>query len=331
MCTAEWKEQAMKRIGVITSGGDAPGMNACVRAVVRTALSLGLEVYGIRRGYSGLIDGDMEQLTARDVGGIIQRGGTFLQTARSQEFMTVEGRRKAVRRMNVRRIDGLVIIGGNGSLAGAYELHKMGVPVMGIPGSIDNDVPFTDMAIGVDTALNTMVNIIDMIKDTASSHQRCFLVQVMGRHHGYLALIGGIIGGAEVTVIPEEELTLEEIASAVEQAYVRGKTHAIVVVAEGAKTSAQEIADYLREKAAGFEVRVTVLGHVQRGGSPTAFDRLLATRMGVRAAQALAAGDSGKMVGLLGSKMELVDLEKVVSQEQGLNLATHELAEMLAR
>lgn len=321
----------MKRIGVITSGGDAPGMNACVRAVVRTALSLELEVYGIRRGYSGLIDGDMEMLTARDVGGIVQRGGTFLQTARSKEFMTPEGRRKAVRRMNDRRIDGLVIIGGNGSLAGAYELHKMGVPVLGVPGSIDNDVPCTDMSIGVDTALNTMVNIIDMIKDTASSHQRCFLVQVMGRHHGYLALIGGIIGGAEVTVIPEKELTLEEIAGAVEQAYIRGKTHAIIVVAEGAKTSAQEIADYLHEIEAGFEVRVTVLGHVQRGGSPSAFDRLLATRMGVRAAQALAAGEVGKMTALVGNKLKLVDLEKVISQEPELDQATYELAEMLAR
>jgi len=321
----------MKRIGVITSGGDAPGMNACVRAVVRTALSLELEVYGIRRGYSGLIDGDMEMLTARDVGGIVQRGGTFLQTARSKEFMTPEGRRKAVRRMNDRRIDGLVIIGGNGSLAGAYELHKMGVPVLGVPGSIDNDVPCTDMSIGVDTALNTMVNIIDMIKDTASSHQRCFLVQVMGRHHGYLALIGGIIGGAEVTVIPEKELTLEEIAGAVEQAYIRGKTHAIIVVAEGAKTSAQEIADYLHEIEAGFEVRVTVLGHVQRGGSPSAFDRLLATRMGVRAAQALAAGEVGKMTALVGNKLKLVDLEKVISQEPELDQTTYELAEMLAR
>jgi 6-phosphofructokinase 1 len=306
-------------------------MNACVRAVVRTALSLELEVYGIRRGYSGLIDGDMEMLTARDVGGIVQRGGTFLQTARSKEFMTPEGRRKAVRRMNDRRIDGLVIIGGNGSLAGAYELHKMGVPVLGVPGSIDNDVPCTDMSIGVDTALNTMVNIIDMIKDTASSHQRCFLVQVMGRHHGYLALIGGIIGGAEVTVIPEKELTLEEIAGAVEQAYIRGKTHAIIVVAEGAKTSAQEIADYLHEIEAGFEVRVTVLGHVQRGGSPSAFDRLLATRMGVRAAQALAAGEVGKMTALVGNKLKLVDLEKVISQEPELDQATYELAEMLAR
>lgn len=321
----------MKRIGVITSGGDAPGMNACVRAVVRTALSLELEVYGIRRGYSGLIDGDMEMLTARDVGGIVQRGGTFLQTARSKEFMTPEGRRKAVRRMNDRRIDGLVIIGGNGSLAGAYELHKMGVPVLGVPGSIDNDVPCTDMSIGVDTALNTMVNIIDMIKDTASSHQRCFLVQVMGRHHGYLALIGGIIGGAEVTVIPEKELTLEEIAGAVEQAYIRGKTHAIIVVAEGAKTSAQEIADYLHEIEAGFEVRVTVLGHVQRGGSPSAFDRLLATRMGVQAAQALAAGEVGKMTALVGNKLKLVDLEKVISQEPELDQTTYELAEMLAR
>ncbi|MBC7260271.1 MAG: 6-phosphofructokinase [Chloroflexi bacterium] len=321
----------MKRIGVLTSGGDAPGMNACVRAVVRTALSAGLEVYGIRRGYSGLIDGDMEPLTARDVGGIIQRGGTFLQTARSAEFMTVDGRKQAVRRLNDRRIDGLVIIGGNGSLAGAYELHKMGVPVVGVPGSIDNDVPFTDMSIGVDTALNTMVHIIDMIKDTASSHQRCFLVQVMGRHHGYLALIGGIIAGAEVTIIPEKEIPLEEIARAVDDAYVRGKTHAIIVVAEGAKFGAREIADYLCKVTPGFEVRVTVLGHVQRGGSPSAFDRLLATRMGMRAVQAMLAGEFGTMTALRGNRIELVPLEQVVQGTPSLNLGDYDVAQMLAR
>ncbi|MDH7489101.1 MAG: 6-phosphofructokinase [Anaerolineae bacterium] len=321
----------MKRIGVLTSGGDAPGMNACVRAVVRSGLSAGLEVYGIRRGYSGLIDGDMEPLSARDVGGIIQRGGTFLQTARSAEFMTVEGRKQAVRRLNDRRIDGLVIIGGNGSLAGAYELHKMGVPVVGVPGSIDNDVPFTDMSIGVDTALNTMVHIIDMIKDTASSHQRCFLVQVMGRHHGYLALIGGIISGAEVTVIPEKEIPLEQIASAVDDAYIRGKTHAIIVVAEGAKFSAQEIANYLAKASPGFEVRVTVLGHVQRGGSPTAFDRLLATRMGMRAVQAMLAGEHGTMTALRGNRIELVPLEQVVQNTPSLDLTNYDVATMLAR
>jgi 6-phosphofructokinase 1 len=306
-------------------------MNACVRAAVRTALSAGLEVYGIRRGYSGLIDGDMEPLTARDVGGIIQRGGTFLQTARSAEFMTLDGRKQAVRRLNDRRIDGLVIIGGNGSLAGAYELHKMGVPVVGVPGSIDNDVPLTDMSIGVDTALNTMVHIIDMIKDTASSHQRCFLVQVMGRHHGYLALIGGIIGGAEVTIIPEKEIPLEEIARAIDEAYVRGKTHAIIVVAEGAKFGAQEIADYLREVTPGFEVRVTVLGHVQRGGSPSAFDRLLATRMGMRAVQAMLAGEFGTMTALRGNRIELVPLEQVVQGTPSLNLGDYDVAQMLAR
>jgi len=321
----------MKRIGVLTSGGDSPGMNPCVRAVTRTALSLGLEVYGVHRGYSGLIEGDMEPLTARDVGGIIQRGGTFLQTARSAKFMTIDGRREAVRRMNDRRIDGLVIVGGNGSLAGAYELHKMGVPVVGAPGSIDNDVPYTDMAIGVDTALNTMTLFIDMIKDTASSHQRCFLVEVMGRNCGYLALVGGIIAGAEVTVIPEKPITVEDVAAAVEKAYVRGKTHAIIVVAEGATPKTQEIADYLRQGTAGFEVRVTVLGHVQRGGSPTAFDRLLATRMGIRAAQALAAGEFGKMVGLVGNKVELIDLEKVASETKKLDLALYDLADMLAR
>ncbi len=321
----------MRRIGVLTSGGDAPGMNACVRAVVRTAIALDLEVYGVRRGYSGLIDGDMEPLTARDVGGIIQRGGTFLQTARCPEFRTVQGQRQAVRRLNDRRIDGLVVIGGNGSLAGALELHKMGIPVVGVPASIDNDIPHTDIAIGVDTALNTMIHIIDMIKDTASSHQRCFLVQVMGRHYGYLALIGGIIAGAEVTVIPENEESLEEIAQDVEQAYVRGKTHAIIVVAEGANLGVAEIAKHLSKDEVGFEVRVTVLGHVQRGGSPSAFDRLLATRMGVRAAEALASGEWGKMVGLVGKQIELVSLEDVVAATRPLDLSMCDMAEMLAQ
>ncbi len=321
----------MRRIGVLTSGGDAPGMNACVRAVVRTAIALDLEVYGVRRGYSGLIDGDMEPLTARDVGGIIQRGGTFLQTARCPEFRTVQGQRQAVRRLNDRRIDGLVVIGGNGSLAGALELHKMGIPVVGVPASIDNDIPHTDIAIGVDTALNTMIHIIDMIKDTASSHQRCFLVQVMGRHYGYLALIGGIIAGAEVTVIPENEESLEEIAQDVEQAYVRGKTHAIIVVAEGANLGVAEIAKHLSKDEVGFEVRVTVLGHVQRGGPPSAFDRLLATRMGVRAAEALASGEWGKMVGLVGKQIELVSLEDVVAATRPLDLSMCDMAEMLAQ
>lgn len=321
----------MKRLGVLTSGGDAPGMNACVRAVVRTAISMDLEVYGIRRGYSGLIDGDMEQLTARDVGGIIQRGGTFLQTARCPEFTTVQGRRQAVRRLNDRRIDGLVIIGGNGSLAGALELHRMGVPVVGVPASIDNDIPNTDICIGVDTALNTMIRIIDMIKDTASSHQRCFLIQVMGRHHGYLALIGGLIAGAEVTVIPENERTVEDIAAAVEQAYVRGKTHAIIVVAEGANLSAAEIGGHLSKDEVGFEVRVTVLGHVQRGGAPSAFDRLLATRMGVRAARAMAADEFGTMTALIGRQVDMVDLEGVVSATRTLDLSMCDVADMLAR
>lgn len=321
----------MKRIGVLTSGGDAPGMNPCVRAVVRMAIGLNMEVYGIRRGYSGLIDGDMEPLTARDVGGIIQRGGTFLQTARCPEFKEIQGRRKAVRRLNDRRIDGLVVIGGNGSLAGALELYKMDVPVVGIPASIDNDVPLTDIAIGVDTALNTMIHTIDMIKDTASSHQRCFLVQVMGRHHGYLALIGGLIAGAEVTVIPENERTLEDIAQAVEQAYMRGKTHAIIVVAEGANLSAVEIGEHLKKDAVGFEVRVTVLGHVQRGGSPSAFDRLLATRMGVRAAQAMKAGEYGTMTALVGRQVEQVDLETVVTSTRSLDLSICDVAEVLAK
>jgi len=306
-------------------------MNACVRAVVRTAISHGLEVMGIRRGYAGLISGDMVLMTARSVSSTIQQGGTILQTARCPEFLNPEGRQEAVHRLNERDIEGLVIIGGNGSLAGAYELHKMGVAVIGVPSSIDNDIYGTDMAIGVDTALNTMVDAIDKIKDTASSHNRAFLIQVMGRKCGYLALVGGIVGGAEVTVIPEKPISLQEIATAVKEAYLRGKSHAIIVIAEGAPLSLEDVANYLRQDAIGFEVRSTVLGHVQRGGTPTAFDRILATRLGVAAVEYLRQGVSGKMVGLVGNQIVLADLQDIIGRPKELDLRLYELAEMLAR
>jgi 6-phosphofructokinase 1 len=258
----------MRRIAVMTSGGDSPGMNPAIRAVVRTAAAAGVEVLGIRQAYSGLLAGDFERLTARDVSGILQRGGTILQTARNLEFKTPQGQKRGLRRLNENGIDGLIVIGGDGSLRGALALFQLGFPVIGVPGSIDNDMWGTNMSIGVDTALNTIIDAIDKLRDTASSHERCFLLEVMGRNCGYLATMGGILGGAEFIVIPEHSVTLEEIGQKLEEAYMKGKSHAMGVIAEGATLKIHEIADYLEKHEIGFEVRMTVLGHVVRGGSP---------------------------------------------------------------
>ncbi|REJ32632.1 MAG: 6-phosphofructokinase, partial [Bacillota bacterium] len=228
----------MKRIAVLTSGGDAPGMNAAIRAVVRTGIAAGLEVYGVRNGYAGLINGEMERLTARDVGGIMQQAGTVLRSARSKEFREEAGRRQAIRKLAERRIDGLVIIGGNGTQTGAFELFKMGFPVVGVASTIDNDLYGTDISIGADTALNTVLEAIDRIKATASSHSRAFLVEVMGRDSGYIALMAGITGGAEAVIIPEVPIEPDDVAQELLDAYARGKSHAILVVAEGAKPNA---------------------------------------------------------------------------------------------
>lgn len=320
----------MKRIGVLTSGGDAPGMNACIRAVVRKGISMKMEVWGIKRGYKGLINGEMEMLDRRKVGGIIQKGGTFLQTARSPEFKEPDGFREGLRNLNKAGIEGLVIIGGDGSMRGAYALHQAGFPVVGVPASIDNDLWGTDIAIGVDTALNTVLLAVDHIKDTASSHGRAFLIEVMGRNCGYLALMSGLAGGAEAVLIPEEEMPLEEIARIVSEAYVKGKPHAIIIIAEGARYKTAEVAEYLRKHRAGFEVRTTILGHIQRGGSPTAFDRILATRFGVAAVEALARGESGVMVGLVKGEIKLVPLEEVTHSSRSLDLDFIEMAKVLA-
>jgi 6-phosphofructokinase 1 len=321
----------MKRIAVMTSGGDAPGMNAAIRAVVRNALSKGLEVYGIRQAYSGLLAGDFERLTNREVSGILQRGGTILQTARNEEFKSAQGQRRGLRRLNEHGIEGMVVIGGDGSLRGALSLHNLGFPVVGVPGSIDNDIWGTNMSIGVDTALNTILDAIDRLRDTAASHERAFLIEVMGRNCGYLALMGSILGGAELTMIPEVEMGLEEMAARLEDAYLRGKNHAIAVIAEGAKHRIWDVQKFLEERNVGFEVRVTILGHVQRGGSPTAFDRLLATRMGVKAVDFLVDGKCGVMVGLDGREMVPVSLEDVTSKHRSANLDYYQLADVLSR
>lgn len=310
----------MKKIGLLTSGGDSPGMNPCIRAIVRTTLHHGLEAIGIVEGYNGLVHGEMKNLTARDVGGIIQKGGTILQTARSEEFKTKKGQREAIREINENQIDGLIVIGGDGSLRGAHALAEQGVKVIGVPASIDNDIWGTNMSIGVDTALNTILDAIDKLRDTASSHNRAFLVETMGRNCGYLALISAINGGAEMVILPETEIDVDEVAHVIEDSYLLGKNHAIIVVAEGAKIQTADLAQMLEELDVGFKTRVTILGHIQRGGRPTSFDRLLATRLGVRAVEALIDGHSDKMVGLQGREISLVPLEKVNSMKRTVNL-----------
>jgi 6-phosphofructokinase 1 len=321
----------MKRIAVMTSGGDAPGMNAAVRAVVRTALENDVETYGIRQAYAGLVNGDISPLTSREVSGILQRGGTILQTARSDEFKTQSGQNKALRNLSALGIEGVVVIGGDGSMRGATLLEKLGVKVIGVPASIDNDMWGTNMAIGVDTALNNILDAVDKLRDTASSHQRGFIVEVMGRDCGYLALMGGILGGAEIIVTPEDPPSMEEISAALKDAYVRGKAHAIAVVAEGAPYKTTALAEYLNEQNTGFEIRITILGHIQRGGSPSAFDRLLATRLGVAAVERLIAGESGVMVGLDGREISTMALEDVTRRPRPINPKYFKMAHTLSR
>jgi len=323
----------VKRIGVLTSGGDAPGMNAAIRAVVRTGIGRGWEVYGIHHGYSGLISGDMASLGARDVGGIIQRGGTMLGSARSPEFMTEEGRLNALRTLNSHQIEALVVIGGNGSQKGAYALSQMDFPVVGIASTIDNDLYGTDISIGVDTALDIALVAIDRIKVTASSHHRAFAVEVMGRDTGHLALAAGIAGGAEYIIIPEVETDPDDVASVIRGVFERGKPHAIVVVAEGARYNAEELERYFTEHRAqvGFELRITILGYVQRGGAPGAHDRLLATRFGTAATERLAQGEYGVLVGLLNGQIAATPLSEVATKKKPLDQELLNLVNVLAR
>lgn len=323
---------SIKKIAVMTSGGDAPGMNAAIRAVVRTVLEHDIEVVGIRQAYAGLLAGDFKVLTSREVSGILQRGGTILQTARNDEFKTPQGQRRALRRLNEHNIDAVVVIGGDGSLRGAMALNKLDIPVIGIPASIDNDIWGTNMSIGVDSSLNVILDALDRLRDTATSHQRAFLIEVMGRNCGYLSLMGGILGGAEIVIIPEKPVSMDDVAAALEDAYVRGKTHAIAVIAEGAPYKTTELAEYLNEQhPVGFEIRITILGHVQRGGSPSAFDRLLATRMGVKAVEMLLDGQSGVMVGLDGRDLVPRDLAEVTSRTRTISESYFEMAYTLSR
>ena len=322
---------SMKRIAVLTSGGDAPGMNPAIRAVVRMAAAHNVEVVGIEHGYQGLIEADFHPLTIRDIRGIMSRGGTMLQSARTDEFKTEAGRRRALHNLNKAAIDGLIIIGGNGTHQGAYALSQMGFPIVTIPSTIDNDLCYTDMTLGVYTTLNTVLDAIDRIRDTASSHQRAFLIETMGRNSGYLALMAGIAGGAEIILIPEAPMTPEQVLEAIQAQYALGKPHSIIVVAEGYKPGTMAVYDYLhaREKEIGFTVRMTILGHIQRGGHPMAHERILATRFACAAVENLIAGNHGVMVGLIGNTIQTTELSKVVNCHKGADLEMYKLAQTL--
>jgi 6-phosphofructokinase 1 len=317
------------KIGVLTSGGDAPGMNAAIRAVVRRGSSLGLTVYGIRRGFDGLLDGDFHPMGVESVGDIIHRGGTILHTARADRFRLAEGQDLAAARLRGAGIDGLVVIGGEGSFKGMIELCKRGVKAVGVPATIDNDIPFTDYCIGFDTALNTGVEAVNRLRDTATSHERVFVVETMGREAGHLALAVGVAGGAESILIPELPVNIDVVCRKLKRGLDRGKLHSIIVVAEGAG-SGMDVAKQIEERM-GVELRVTILGHVQRGGTPTAFDRLIASRMGAAAVNALARDKAGSMVGMSGTKTILTPMTEVITNKKEIDVELYNTADDLAR
>lgn len=321
----------MKRVAVLTSGGDAPGMNAAIRSVVRCGVAKGWKMFGVRNGYRGLISGNIREMGTRDVGGILQKGGTILGSARCEEFRTEEGRRKAIRNLSELGVEAQVVIGGNGSQTGSYHLHKLGFPVVGIASTIDNDLVGTEMTIGVDTALNIALEAIDRLKVTASSHQRAFLIEVMGRKCGYLALMSGLAGGAEYVLLPEIKTDPEEVAESLRKAYEKGKEHAIIVVAEGSEYNAEALTAYFDKNSErlGFKIRATTLGHVQRGGEPGAFDRILASRFGKGAIDALERGEYGVLVGLNKGKITTTPLEDIVGKTKEISMEMVSLARIL--
>lgn len=307
--------KTIKKIGVLTSGGDSPGMNAAIRSVVRTCAFHNIECVGIYRGYQGMIEGDFKELGPRSVNNIINKGGTFLKSARSQEFRTPEGRKKAHENLVKEGVEALVVIGGDGSFTGGLLFNtEYGFPVIGIPGTIDNDIYGTSHTLGYDTALNTVVDVIDKIRDTASSHNRLFLIEVMGRDAGHIALNAGIGAGAEEILIPEEDLGLERLMDSLKKSKSTGKTSSIVVIAEGDKSGKNvfELKDYVESNFPEYDVRVSVLGHMQRGGAPSCFDRVLASRLGVKAVESILEGKSNYMVGLLNDKIALTPLEQAI-------------------
>ncbi|MDG5471050.1 6-phosphofructokinase [Jeotgalibacillus sp. ET6] len=318
----------MKRIGVLTSGGDSPGMNPAVRAVVRKAIFHGLEVYGVYQGYQGLISGNIEKLELGSVGDIIHRGGTKLYSARCEEFKTVEGQKKGIEQLEKFGIEGLVVIGGDGSYMGAKALTEHGYPCVGVPGTIDNDIPGTDFTIGFDTAVNTVIDAIDKIRDTATSHERTFIIEVMGRNAGDIALWAGLSGGAETILIPEDPHDLDNIAERILKGHARGKKHSIIIVAEGVM-SGNELAQKLKEKIS-LETRVSVLGHMQRGGSPTVSDRVLASRLGARAVELLMENKGGRAVGIEKNALVDYDIIEALKMERKADMDLYRLSQELS-
>lgn len=321
----------MKAIGILTSGGDAPGMNAAIRAVVRTAIYYGYKVYGIEKGYKGLLDEEFIEMDLSSVGDIIQRGGTVLKSSRCDEFKTPEGREKAVEILENYGIGSLIVIGGDGSFTGAKMLSNLGVATIGIPGTIDNDLAYTDYTIGFDTAMNTVIDAISKIRDTSSSHDRVNIVEVMGRNCGDLALYSGLAGGAETIIVPEMEIRTDEIVNKLKTTQKRGKKHSIIVLAEGADIDGGALAlKKILTEEDHADVRVTVLGHVQRGGSPSSFDRILASRLGNKAVELLIAGKSARVVGMKDNKIIDMDIEEALSMEKEFDVDIYEMAKVLS-
>lgn len=319
----------MKRIGVLTSGGDAPGMNAAIRAVVRGAISEGMEICGIQRGYEGLINGEIDDMDISSVADIIQRGGTILRTARSERFQTPEGFKRALDMIENFGLEGLVVIGGDGSLRGGLDLTKAGVPVMGLPGTIDNDLAYTDYTIGFDTSVNTVLSAIGNIRDTSSSHERTTVVEVMGRNCGDIALYAGLAGGAETILIPEVEVDISAICKKIIIGKNRGKVHSIIIRAEGVGISTQELAGILEDRT-GQETKIVVLGYIQRGGSPTARDRMLASQVGYRAVKLLKEDSGSRAIGINGSQIVDYDLEEALQMRRMPDTSIIRLAEILS-
>lgn len=322
----------MRRIAVLTSGGDAPGMNTAIRAVVRRGIFNGLDVFGVKNGYQGLIDGDIVPMNLGSVGDIIHRGGTILQSTRCEKFKEEEGQEQALQQLKEKGIDGLIVIGGDGSFQGAKKLTLRGIPTIGIPGTIDNDIAGTEYTIGFDTAVNTAVEAIDKIRDTAASHKLIYVVEVMGRDAGDIALWAGMCAGAESIIIPEADYDIEDIIDRIKSGYERGKMHSIIVVAEGAHNNNGQRVEIEREirDRIGFETKVTILGHIQRGGSPSAYDRMWSSQMGARAVDLLVEGEKGVMVGMKDGRLHHIPFEEALKNKHSVDLSIYQLARSLS-
>ncbi|MFZ5351750.1 MAG: 6-phosphofructokinase [Bacillota bacterium] len=318
----------MKNIAVLTSGGDAPGMNAAIRAVVRTSINKGLNVYGIQKGYNGLIRGDIIEMNMASVADIIQRGGTILRTARSEEFKTEEGRKKAFNVAKVFNIHGIVVIGGDGSFMGASKLTEMGIACIGVPGTIDNDLAYTDYTVGFDTAVNNVLDAINKIRDTSTSHERVSIIEVMGRNAGDIALYAGLAGGAESIIVPEVEYNIDDICKKLILGRNRGKLHSIIILAEGAG-DAKELETLIRERV-DMDVRASILGYIQRGGNTSAFDRILASRLGAKAVELLIEGKAGRVVGIRDNKIIDMEINEALSMKKKFDYELYELANILS-